>query len=134
MAMRMIQIVKLPDGEAPEEIRKAWIGLKLPCIGVAENGRRESIGFIFGQQDADCIQIVAGVLQFGVQEAGTVTGKKLPNRNKLFIVNQFQALQVLEQNNTEATQWWLRHGFPRAKNAEFLFGGDEAIEIQPRDD
>ena len=29
----MIEITRTPPGQAPEEVRKAWIGMKLPSIG-----------------------------------------------------------------------------------------------------
>ncbi len=29
-----VMIIKIPQGEAPEWVRKAWIGLTLPCSGM----------------------------------------------------------------------------------------------------
>lgn len=33
--MDKIKIVRIPDGEAPESVRKAWVGLELPHMGMA---------------------------------------------------------------------------------------------------
>jgi len=40
-------IVKVPRGEAPEEVRREWIGLILPCIGKFDS---RSEGVLTGQQ------------------------------------------------------------------------------------
>lgn len=36
--MAEILIISIPDGDAPEKIRKAWIGLKLPTFDITDHG------------------------------------------------------------------------------------------------
>ena len=93
-----IKIVRTPAGQAPEKIRRAWIGITLPCEPI--------LGFSEGI------------------ELGAVTRKPVKKRY-CFHVPQVPAIEALEQVAPNAANWWRRFGYPRA-NGWFTFGEDEA--------
>jgi hypothetical protein len=93
-----IRIIKTPAGQAPEEIRRAWIGITLPCEPIV--GYTEGI------------------------ELGAVNHKPVPKRYS-FHVPQVPAIEALEFMVPEAAKWWREHGYPRS-NGWFTFGEDEA--------
>ena len=96
----LIKIVKVPAGEAPENIRRAWIGLTLPC------------GSICGYPNQEA-------------ERGVVTREKTQQNRRGFQVSQLLAIAILAKHAPSAAQWWRSQGYP--KPAEFFhFGADEA--------
>jgi hypothetical protein len=78
-----VLIVATPPGIAPEEVRKAWIGIVLPVLG------RETADLIAARKAEGFLSDNAGYV---------VTGPK--------------ALEALERHNKEAWEWWVIH-FPR---------------------
>jgi len=40
MKRRYIRIVAVPPGEAPEEVRKAWVGVRIPLLLFHNNAKR----------------------------------------------------------------------------------------------
>jgi len=92
-----IKILKTPAGQAPQEIREAWVGLILPCY--PQSG------------------IPAGEVR------GAVTGEKVAKRQSV-IVPQDQAIAILEQHSAKAAAWWKALGFPM-EGQGFVFGADE---------
>lgn len=93
----LIRIIKLPEGEAPEIVRKAWLGLILPCsptVGWSNEG----------------------------EELKVLSGKKIPKRYG-FSVPQAEAIKILSKSNRKAATWWKKHGFPQAGK---YFGFDES--------
>lgn len=102
-----IKITKTPRGEAPLEVRQAWVGLELPCLPIC--------GFLDGQS------------------YGVVTNTPLPNRFS-FLVFQQDAVEILEKERPEASKWWKEQGYPH-EGEFFSFVDDEAtiisgVEIQ----
>ncbi|MES3031380.1 MAG: hypothetical protein V4697_03125 [Patescibacteria group bacterium] len=86
-----IRITKVPDGEAPLEVREAWVGLTLPC--------GPYLGF-------------SGV----GEERGVLTGESVgcPTCGRYgFSVPQDEAIAILEKAKPEAALWWKKHGFPQ---------------------
>lgn len=101
--MGKIRITKTPAGEAPPEIRKAWIGLTLPCapyLGCPVHGLEQ------------------GVL------TGKPAGCLICGRNG-FSVPQDQAIAILEKERPEAAAWWKEKGFPQT-DGYFGFSAEEA--------
>ena len=96
--MGLIRITKIPDSEAPEDIRKAWIGLVLPCA--------KTTGF------------------WGIREFEVLTDNACQSRRG-FYVPQNLAIKILEQTAPKAASWWRAHGFPKPCEG-FTFGEDEA--------
>lgn len=97
-----IRIVKTPDGEAPLEIREAWVGLVLPCdpyLGYPDEG----------------------------MERGVLNNKEAPLNRCGFSVPQDQAIAILEQKKPEVAKWWKEHGFPQVN--EYFGFAEKEVEI-----
>lgn len=96
----MIEIVRVPEGEAPDWVREAWVGHVLPCdqfLGYAQS-----------------------------RDKGVVSLQET-TRNKLsYAVPQKDALQILRNYSPNAAAWWRIHGFPKDTPGEDYFGFDEA--------
>jgi hypothetical protein len=94
-----IKIMKIPAGEAPLKIRKAWIGLVLPCHPI--------LGFSPGK------------------EKGVLSNKSAGRGNCGFSVPQCDAIVILANHDRAAARWWEKQGFPVPKEC-FFFAEDEA--------
>ncbi len=102
-AAGLIRINKIPHGEAPEWVRKAWVGLELPCVGVMSFGK------------------------------GAVTGVKSGKETQVELlglcVPQKDALEALEKVSRGAADWWADEGYPKPISVEdgyFFFNESEA--------
>jgi hypothetical protein len=89
-----IRIIATPPGEAPEEIRRAWIGLELSLVGNGEQPRTLS---------AD------GVLTY--RPAGVVTG---------YVVDGKKAIALLASHSPQAADWWRENAPPVTKSGSLL--------------
>lgn len=92
--IRAIRITSMPPGDAPEEVRRAWIGLELPlACGQTEPCNR--------MVEAICSNAVVGVRR-GYTVVGTT------------------AIQRLTIWNNVAADWWKTH-VPEVMQADFVF-------------
>ncbi|MDO8510070.1 MAG: hypothetical protein Q7S15_00405 [bacterium] len=96
-----IRIIKIPAGEAPLEVRRAWVGLELPCDPVC------------GYPDSG-------------SEIGVVSKEPLRFNRYGYSVPQAEAIAILVRHAPAAAAWWRDHCFPRAEGTCFGFGEDEA--------
>jgi hypothetical protein len=94
---KTIKIVAIPDGEAPEEVRRGWLGCILPC-------------------EPECGHVPMYI-------EGVLSGPKL-EKVAGFSVPQEKALAILEQQTPAAAAWFREHGFPR-DNKCFRFRREE---------
>ncbi len=88
-----VRIIALPPGEAPEEIRRAWVGLVLP-LAFGEFGLR-SIA-------------VSGVLSMPRSYFGEIW-RRLTFRRKYelqYVVSVESALGILEKTAPDTAAWW----------------------------
>jgi hypothetical protein len=99
-----IMIVKIPRGEAPEHIRRAWLGLVLPCIGKSTSESAQ----------------------------GVLTGKTVNYGKKFYYVPHTPALSALEQVDPQAAEWWKAHGYPMPDTV-FTFCEDEVKVLGQND-
>jgi hypothetical protein len=97
--VEFIRIMRLPEGEAPIEVRKKWVGLVLPCLGVNTSENR-GFGVVTGKPDGD-------------------------SAYSRFVVPQKEALDILNQSCPEAADWFKNMGYPKEGMA-FGFKVDEA--------
>lgn len=98
-ATGLIKITSLPRGEAPEEIRAAWMDLLLPCYPIA--------GYL--------TEFENGVLSESVRK----------EKRMCVVVPQSDALLILEERHPEIAKWWRSHDFPRRVFPNFTFGLEE---------
>lgn len=95
-----IRIVTLPPGEAPESIRRAWVGMELP-LAVGEGAARQ-------------LQTVGAVSNRGAEVS---TG---------YLVDGPKALAALEFGAPEAAAWW-RQNAPHVAAAGYRFCFPEEV-------
>lgn len=74
-----IRIIKVPEGEAPLQVRKKWIGLVLPVVAVSSH---------------DCREILSNTKV---------------NRGLHYTVPKDLAIVALEQQHPHAANWWKSH-------------------------
>lgn len=97
-----IRIIKTPLGEAPEEVKREWVGLELPCDQTGSEG-----DFTF---EAKSLKEVANP------------------RENVFFVPQDKAIAILERKSAKAARWFREAGYP-IPLMYFTFGFDEAVII-----
>jgi hypothetical protein len=88
-----IRIVTRPRGEAPEEIRDAWIGLSLPVLPrYSRVTERRVVGVLTGPRSFLATWLV----------------QSLPRgpRMRGYPVNTAVALDILDQASPRAATWW----------------------------
>lgn len=95
-----IKIIATPEGEAPLEVRKAWVGLILPCHP------------ILGYSEGD---------------VGALSHKPTERNRRVVNVPQDTAIQILALFDPESAQWWRDLGYPKS-GGYFSFGESE-IEV-----
>lgn len=99
--IRQVRVIKVPQGEVPEWVRRAWVGLILPDEGPAERG-----------------------ISFGLQ-----TGRPCSHKAS-YTVPMKEALKILAQNDLSAAQWFIDFLRPsHITNGHFIFGGDECEPV-----
>ncbi len=94
--MANIRIIRTPGGEAPEEIRRAWIGLILP-VAEDEQGRRKRLGY----------GVLTGPKSLLAYLLGFLLGKYTQYDG--YAVKVMDAIAILEKSNREAAQWWRKN-------------------------
>ena len=119
-----VRIKKVPLGEAPLIIRKAWVGLVLPCspfMGFPENGEREE-GVLSRRE------ITFEDKKNGGKKAVYDGAVGLHNREGVS-VPQKEALLILGLVNPSAEQFWRGHRFPKPSPDDCFSFGDDEVEI-----
>lgn len=102
-----IRIVRRPQGEAPEWVRDAWIGIELPLLN-PEVVTAETYGVLTGPKS-----------RLG-HWIGRLTGRVL--RKSGYLVDANLAVRLLETRNPTAAIWWRTHaGVVVAPGGEFIF-------------
>lgn len=95
-----IKVIKTPEGEAPEWVRRAWVGLELPYIEKKDGN---------------------------LDEVGILSRKAGVGKRDTFLVSEDKAIFILEQSGQrgkKAAEWWKEKGFSREDMA-FVFAADE---------
>lgn len=135
--MNQIRIVRTPIGEAPQEVRDAWIGLTLPLVystlvntrgfGVLSSQRNPLIRYFYSTwprvaYDRNslrkwvCLVIYRLIAPSAIHTSG-------------YIVRSSTAIAILETKSPAAADWW-KQNTPYASdpNKTFLFDAD-ACEV-----
>jgi hypothetical protein len=112
-----IRIKSMPPGEAPEHVRRAWVGLEIPVPPRAA-GRRSfrGVGVLSGPKSR--LGALLAVL-FGRTE-----------REVGYLVSSKTALELLAVRSPEAVDWW-RQNAPHflEPGRGFIFSLDSCEEI-----
>jgi hypothetical protein len=107
-----IRIISIPPGEAPEEVRKAWIGLVLPVPDKYAN--------------VDAAP-VAGVLSGPKTFFGIILARFRGQikREPGYVVAADTAVEILNQHAPDAATWWRQNaGRTIAPGKHFVFARD----------
>jgi hypothetical protein len=115
-----IRIVGLPPGEAPIEIRQAWIGLELPLA----DGKYQKERSIRG------LGVLSGPKSFFGLFFAWIFRQGDPTKN--FVVQSAKALEILEEERPEAAEWW-KENVPHFYKPWmlFAFSSDICEEVGP---
>jgi hypothetical protein len=86
-----IRIISAPPGEAPEEVRAAWVGLVLPVL-IPEARIFETVGVL--SRPKTSLGLILARL-FGRTK-----------RQKGYIVSAHRAVEILAGHAPDAAKWW----------------------------
>ena len=116
--MGSIRIIKIPIGEAPEDVRKAWVGLVLPLAEGRWGQRRKWA--VFG--------VVSGPKSFLQKVLAMLLGKHTVLNG--YGVKASVALGILAQRAPEAAEWWSENT-PQflQPNWYFVFDAESCEEV-----
>ena len=116
--MGSIRIIKIPIGEAPEDVREAWVGLILPLAEGRRSQRRNWA--VFG--------VLSGPKSFLPKVLAMLLGKH-PVLDG-YRVNASAALEILAQRTPEAAEWW-NENTPQflRPNQYFVFDAESCEEV-----
>ena len=112
-----IRIKSTPPGEAPEYIRKAWVGLVIP-VPPRSPGRHKGVGFgVLSGPKNRLIACFGALFGFGQREIGYTVYSKV-------------AIDLLAARSPEAAQWW-HQNTPRfiEPGRYFMFAADSCEEL-----
>ncbi|MEM9283523.1 MAG: hypothetical protein AAGA96_16995 [Verrucomicrobiota bacterium] len=111
----MIRITSSPSGEAPEEVRAAWIGLALP-LAYPSRANWKSFGVLSGPKLR-----IAQWIRISLGHAENVDG---------YGVDAREAINRLSSYNPEAARWWKENAPSAIREGQYLiFDADACEEI-----
>ncbi len=112
-----IRITSIPPGEAPENIRKAWVGLEIPVRSRSPGRHRGIIFGVLSGSKSRLISCLAAMFGFGQREIGYTVESKV-------------AIDLLAARSPEAAQWW-QQNTPRfiEPGRYFMFTADSCEEL-----
>lgn len=115
MTRRFIRIVAVPPGEAPEEVRRAWVGVRIPLPLFHRHPREwRSSGVLTGPKG-----LVARV-------SALLSGRL--ERHRGYAVAAVAAMAALETRDPAAARWW-RENVPHAirPGKAFVFAAEACV-------
>jgi hypothetical protein len=102
-----VRITSIPPGEAPEEVRRAWIGLELPLVNASG-----------GPLTVHAAGVLTGPRGFFGRLFGLASGSV--NETSGFVVKVKDAMELLAAKDPAAFEWW-RANVPRMFVGNRLF-------------
>jgi hypothetical protein len=114
---RKVRIIAIPPGEAPESVRKAWVGLELP-LAPGEGGARFARGF----------GVLSGPKSTLAHITRSLNGEGIPQRG--YVVDGQDALEVLTLYAPEAARWWEENApYAVARGRKLIFAAEVCKEV-----
>jgi hypothetical protein len=104
-----VRIIDVPPGEAPEDVRRAWVGLSLPLAD----------GYAYPMM-LPYYGVLTGPRSWVGHAWRTIIGR-VPQKQACFLVSVDGALRELSAVAPDAARWW-RENVPAAINAGRTFG------------
>jgi hypothetical protein len=92
--MASVRITSAPPGEAPAEIRQAWVGLELPIVRRTPQ-RYLGSGVLTGPRSIRALFLHLFTLRLHVHVG--------------YVVPSLEAIDILEKSRPEAARWWHEH-------------------------
>ena len=116
--MASIRITSIPPGEAPAEIRQAWVGLTLPLM--YERPRRFLVSGVLSGTRGRTIAIFIHLITLRLK---VQTG---------YVVPSLAAIEILERSDAVAGRWWRENADHslRPRN-RFLFAPECCEAVEP---
>lgn len=96
-----IRIIAAPSGEAPEEIRRAWVGVRIPLPPFHRKAKE---------------YFTAGVLT-GLTPGGS-------DRKKGYVVSRVDAIEALEKINPQTAKWWRENASHDSWTGKFVYSAE----------
>jgi hypothetical protein len=125
-----LRITAIPPGEAPESVRRAWIGLELPLAGSTA-----------GPRDVHATGVLTGARGFLRTLLGLASGRVRETTG--YVVTVQDAMELLAAKDPDAAAWWrahVPHLFTGKRVLVFavgcgeLIGADGAVVRHPREE
>ena len=111
-----IKIIDIPPGEAPEDVRRAWIGVVIPLARKSANPvRRRGFGVLSGPR-IRLVAFVRWLVGGGSREHG-------------YIVDAKTAFDLLASHDRVAHEWWREHTPHLFHERQQLLFHDHACEV-----
>jgi hypothetical protein len=115
MPVLVVKIIAIPPGDAPENVRAAWVGLTLP---LAKPGVRT----IPTMSVLACPKTWLGIV------LARLTGKTQPEKG--YVVDAHRAVEILASHAPAAAKWWNENAPSAVRpGRQFLFAADVCQEI-----
>jgi hypothetical protein len=111
-----VRIVDVPPGEAPEWVRKQWVGLVLPLADGEE-----------GARSVRTWSILKGPKTLPARLWRLCTGKY--NRTHGFVVDARRAWEILADHAPDAAQWWHMHTASGQPARKLVFPAEVCQEL-----
>jgi hypothetical protein len=108
-----IKITSSPIGEAPSEVRAAWIGLTLPLV-VEQRGRWKGFGVLSSPKT-----FISQMFMILVVRTYKIDG---------YIVDAHNAVSQLASHNPKAAEWWTRNAPNAISEGQFFIFDAQACE------
>ena len=96
MKRTFIRIIATPPGEAPEDIRRAWIGVRIPLPLFHAHAK-----------DWRSAGVLTGPKSFFAHLSALFSGRF--ERRHGYAVSVVEAISALEAANPAAAKWWREH-------------------------
>jgi hypothetical protein len=110
-----VRIISTPPGEAPEDVRKAWVGLVLP-LAVSGAQTRQTVGVL--SRPKTFLGLLLALL-LGRTE-----------RQRGYVVDAYRAIEILAKSAPDAARWWRDNAAASIRPGKrFLFSAEACQEV-----